>query len=164
MIPVNYIVIGQPKAGSTWLHQMFLKHKQIFVIRHKQTYFFDRYFSRGTEWYFSQFKERKMEMVSGEICHNYIYSEDAATRISETLSNNVKIIVVLRKPIDWFISDYRYALRNGTFKGELDDYFKAHLVEEMLDYTNLLSSYYSHFSNENISCISTTCSSMPVIS
>jgi hypothetical protein len=42
MLP-NFIGIGAPRCGSTWLHELLQSHPQVYVPqRWKEVYFFDQ--------------------------------------------------------------------------------------------------------------------------
>ena len=47
----NFIYIGTGKAGTTWLHNILLKHDAIYVTPVKETNFFDLNYERGLSWY-----------------------------------------------------------------------------------------------------------------
>ena len=53
----NFIYIGPDKAGSSWLHEVLIRHEQVFMPDAKDLYFFDRYYDRGVSWYATQFKD-----------------------------------------------------------------------------------------------------------
>ena len=44
-----------PDKGSSWLHEVLIRHQQIFMPEAKDLYFFDRYYDRGLSWYLGQF-------------------------------------------------------------------------------------------------------------
>ena len=55
MLP-NFIGIGVPRAGTTWLHELLDMHPDVAVPqRRKEVHFFDRYYDKGMAWYSSFF-------------------------------------------------------------------------------------------------------------
>ena len=69
----NFIYIGPDKAGSSWLHEVLLRHPQVFLSPAKDLYFFDRYYDRGIAWYLRQFDDAGPEhVVVGEVCQDYL--------------------------------------------------------------------------------------------
>lgn len=110
----NFLYVGPDKAGSSWLHEMLLKHPDVYLTPAKDLYFFDRYYDRGLGWYSSQFRDARGEEVVGEICQDYLFHPEAATRIHETLGP-VKVMVCLRDPVERAWSSYLYARKHGIW-------------------------------------------------
>ena len=108
----NFLYVGPDKAGSSWLHEMLIKHPDVYLTPAKDLYFFDRYYDRGLEWYASQFRDARDEAVVGEVCQDYLFHPDAADRIHETLGP-VRIMVSLRDPVERAWSSYLYMRKHG---------------------------------------------------
>jgi hypothetical protein len=108
----NFLYVGPDKAGSSWLHEMLLKHPDAYLTPAKDLYFFDRYYDRGVEWYAAQFRGARGESVVGEVCQDYLFHPEAAARIHATL-NPVKIMVSLRDPVERAWSSYLYMRKHG---------------------------------------------------
>jgi hypothetical protein len=120
----NFIYIGPDKAGSSWLHEVLLRHPQIFMSPAKDLYFFDRYYDRGLDWYLRQFDDARPEhLVVGEVCQDYLFHPEAPQRIADSLGS-CRMMVTLRDPADRAFSSYLYMLRSGwepgTFLQALD--------------------------------------------
>ncbi|WP_182523393.1 sulfotransferase family protein [Nocardioides dongkuii] len=108
----NFLYVGPDKAGSSWLHEMLLKHPDAYLTPAKDLYFFDRYYDRGLEWYAAQFRAARGEAVVGEVCQDYLFHPEAAARIHATLGP-VKVMVCLRDPVDRAWSSYLYMRKHG---------------------------------------------------
>ena len=54
MLP-NFIVAGVQRCGTTWLDTALRGHPEIFLPATKQSYFFDRTYERGIDWYWTRF-------------------------------------------------------------------------------------------------------------
>ena len=120
----NFIYIGPNKAGSSWLHEVLVRHPQVFMSPAKDLYFFDRYYDRGLAWYLSQFTGAGPEhLVVGEVCQDYLFHPDAPERMAASLGS-CRMMVTLRDPADRAFSSYLYMLRSGwepgTFLQALD--------------------------------------------
>jgi hypothetical protein len=120
----NFIYIGPDKAGSSWLHEVLLRHPQVFLSPAKDLYFFDRYYDRGIAWYLRQFDDTGPEhLVVGEVCQDYLFHPEAPQRIADSLGS-CRMMVTLRDPADRAFSSYLYMLRSGwepgTFLEALD--------------------------------------------
>lgn len=111
----NFIYIGPDKAGSSWLHEMLIGHPDVFFTPAKDLYFFDRYYSRGTEWYAEQFQlARADQAIVGEVCQDYLFHPLAPARMRETLGP-VKMMVSLRDPVERAWSSWLYARKHGMY-------------------------------------------------
>jgi hypothetical protein len=91
---------------------MLLKHPDVYLTPAKDLYYFDRYYDRGLGWYSSQFSDARDEEIVGEVCQDYLFHPEAATRIHETLGP-VKVMVSLRDPVERAWSSYLYMRKHG---------------------------------------------------
>ena len=108
----NFLYVGPDKAGSSWLHEVLLKHPDVYLTPAKDLYFFDRYYDRGLAWYAAQFRDARHEAVVGEVCQDYLFHPEAAERIHETLGP-VRVMVSLRDPVERAWSSYLYMRKHG---------------------------------------------------
>lgn len=108
----NFLYVGPDKAGSSWLHEMLLKHPEVYLTPAKDLYFFDRYYDRGLSWYTHQFRDAGDEKVVGEVCQDYLFHPEAAARIHDTLGP-VRVMVSLRDPVERAWSSYLYMRKHG---------------------------------------------------
>jgi len=108
----NFLYVGPDKAGSSWLHEMLLKHPDVYLTPAKDLYFFDRYYDRGLSWYTHQFRDAGDEKVVGEVCQDYLFHPEAAARIHDTLGP-VRVMVSLRDPVERAWSSYLYMRKHG---------------------------------------------------
>ncbi|MEX1053801.1 MAG: sulfotransferase domain-containing protein [Nitrosopumilaceae archaeon] len=125
----DYLIIGVARSGSTSLYQYLIQHPDVGPALTKQIHFFDRYFDRGIEWYkvcfpfiWNKFYRKnilKKNFVTGEATVHYIMHPLAPKRISKIIPN-VKLIVMLRNPIDRAYSHYKmeYDGKNETLSFE----------------------------------------------
>jgi hypothetical protein len=114
----NFFVVGEPKSGTTALHEFLDQHPQITMSRVKEPYYFctdlhqesdqfhkkNLYFKyRDINNYLKLFKQEKKFDAVGESSTFYIWSKNAAQKIYE-FDPYAKIIVFLRNPIDFIYS------------------------------------------------------------
>jgi len=138
MSQINFIGIGAPKCGTTWISAQLEAHPQIGFAPDKEVYYFAdtifrriagaelRCFERGEAWYHEQFPPAGGAVLCrGEFCPAYLYSEQAAARIA-TYRPDIKLLLCLRPPVDMIYSWYRYN-RNAVI-ASLPDSF-AELME-----------------------------------
>lgn len=116
----NFIIIGAQKAGTTSLYRYLTAHPCIAPIYVKEPHYFDIYFYKGLSWYRSHFPmmlERyyarsvaRHDLMTGEASPYYLFHPRAAQRVAKTLPR-VKLIVLLRNPVDRAYSQYQHQAR-----------------------------------------------------
>jgi hypothetical protein len=120
-LPVDFLIIGAQKCGTTSLYNYLIQHPQIVPARTKEVHFFDLNFNKGIEWYQDQFHpfERQNNLISGEASPYYIFHPLVAERVQQILPK-VKIIILLRNPVDRAISHYYHEVRLGVEEKEIE--------------------------------------------
>jgi len=150
----NFIYLGPSKAGSTWLHEVLIRHPQIYMTGAKDLYFFDRYYDRGLEWYRGHFTDARPEhRVMGEVCQEYLSSPESAERMHDCLGDDLRLMVTIREPAARAFSAYLYMRKHGVFEGSFREALETR--PGMIDhsrYASLLSSYTERFGREAIYC------------
>jgi hypothetical protein len=148
----NFIYIGPDKAGSSWLHEVLIRHEQVFMPDAKDLYFFDRYYDRGLPWYATQFKGAGPEhRVVGEVCQDYLFHPQAAARIKESLGGDVRLMVTMRDPVERAFSSYLYMLKQGENPGTFLEAVRSR--PELLEhgrYATNLQRYFDMFGRDNV--------------
>ncbi|MGH3087116.1 MAG: sulfotransferase domain-containing protein [Rubrobacteraceae bacterium] len=113
---VDFLVIGAQKSGTTSLFKYIQNHPQLYVPPQKEVNFFansDRY-SKGLDWYIENFfRGVEEEKLWGEVCPSYMGYSSAPDYIRETCPD-VKLVAILRNPIDRAYSHYRMSIRRET--------------------------------------------------
>lgn len=151
MLP-NFIGIGAPRTGSTWLARNIMLHPEIYVPWAKELHFFDRDFEKGLDFYEAQFDPEKNIKAIGEITPAYIYKPNVPERIYQTLPE-VKLICCLRDPVERAYSAY-WRGRTDTDNSDSPSFeSKLKTIPDLVDaglYYTHLQKYYSLFPAENI--------------
>jgi hypothetical protein len=116
---VDFIGIGSGKCGSTWLYDNVVKHPQIYRGNLKElNYFSDLYDEHPYSWYESQFAGCEAGTLKGEFSVTYLAHPLAAERIKHHLPD-VKLIAIIRNPVDRTYSNYLHSLRKGDVSPSL---------------------------------------------
>ncbi|MEX2393012.1 MAG: sulfotransferase [Actinomycetota bacterium] len=135
----NFIIIGAMKTGTTSLHRYLEQHPDVCVSSIKETDFFlgEEAFAHGLDWYESLF-ERDVAAV-GEASPNYTKRHlwSAVPERIAAVVPDVKLIYVVREPIERLVSHYIHNYSHGRENRSID---KA-LMEEP---GYLLTSSYAH--------------------
>lgn len=112
----NFLCIGTQKAGTTTLHDILIQHPEVYLPESKEAHFFDinEHYERGLKWWVDTFfSSVRSETIIGAMTPEYLYYEEVPLRILETLGPNIKIIVLLRNPVDRAFSHYLMTKRRG---------------------------------------------------
>jgi hypothetical protein len=118
----DWLLIGAPKAASTTLHAWIAAHPFVVPSTTKEVHFYDYGFYRGEDWYRSHFpredqreafaREHGRPFITGESSPTYLSHLWAPRRIAAHLPD-VKLVVVLRNPVDRAYSQYQMTMREG---------------------------------------------------
>jgi len=121
----DFIIFGISRSGTTSLFQYLSKHPNIEPCAIKEPHYFDQYYDRGINWYRMNFplkwqnlistKIKNQKLVTGEATGAYLLNPHAPKRIYD-LNPKIKLILLLRNPIDRAFSHYQRKLNNGTEK------------------------------------------------
>ena len=113
----NFLICGSPRSGTTSLYEGLIEHPNIYRAKIKEISFFDVNSHRGKNWYQYHFPSKfdkiftNSKMITGEATPFYLIHPHAPSRIAKIIPN-VKIILILRNPIDRAYSHYSSAFKN----------------------------------------------------
>jgi hypothetical protein len=114
----SFFVIGPPRTGTTWLHQVLGK-RTILPGPVKETRFFDVHFQRGLEWYRAHFRRSAGEAV-GEVAPTYFASDAARERLAQTIPE-ARIVCIFRDPVERILSHYRIKRAYGMIPWDFEE-------------------------------------------
>jgi hypothetical protein len=130
MLP-NFLGIGAPKAGTTWLARCLAEHPQVFMAEMKEVCFLDHGSIEGRlHEYEAHFADAEGKAAVGEFTTRYLASDRPPARIKALLPG-VRLIASLRNPIDQVYSHYWHLLRQNFHGWCGDDLPKT--FEQALD-------------------------------
>jgi hypothetical protein len=109
----DFLIIGAMRAGTTSLYSYICQHPQVAPSLRKEIHFFDRNFHKGHNWYRAHFPCcRSSNILTGEATPYYLFHPVAPLRINDTLPG-IKLIAILRNPVDRAYSHYWQKIRRG---------------------------------------------------
>lgn len=121
----DFIIFGVSRSGTTSLYQYLSQHPNIEPCAIKEPHFFDQYYHRGTNWYRMNFpskwqkfvltKFENKKFITGEATGAYLQNPHAPKRIHNQ-NPNMKLILLLRNPVDRALSHYKRKWKNGSEK------------------------------------------------
>lgn len=178
MLP-NFLIIGAAKAGTSALYHFLNQHPQVFMAKQKELRFFSsidnpevqgpnvyKYdYIRSLEEYRYHFLDGASAAAVGEASPQYLYYPKSASRIFQIIPD-VKLITVLRNPIERAYSSYLHAVRdwhepemefakalqNEQIRIKLGWPMLFHYVNAGL-YANQLKPFFSHFNRNSLKII-----------
>ena len=117
----NALVIGPQRAGTTWIHYYLETHPDVVVPGGvKETFFFDRRYERGIEWYAGHFRPAdaaRSRVV--EVAPSYFHHPEVPSRVLRELGD-IPLLCTLRNPAERSFSLYlllqSYGLTRGDFR------------------------------------------------
>ena len=115
----DYLIIGAQKAGTTALHRFLNQHPLALgpnenVPRSGEIHYFDDNFDKGEAWYQACFFEKPTpDYITGDKSPYYLFHPLVAKRVYD-LYPHIKLIIVLRNPIDRAYSHYWFNVRLGN--------------------------------------------------
>lgn len=124
----DFVIVGAQKGGTAFLYHLLTRHPLVGPATYKEVHFFDRYFELGPEWYrwrFPQPREREdRTTITGEATPYYLFHPLAPERMARVVPD-VKLIALLRNPVDRAYSHYQMQVQRGTEKGTFEEALAA---------------------------------------
>ncbi len=119
----DFLILGGVKCGTTSLFRYLKEHPNIRFPQNKELFFFNKAFEKSTynngiEWYLKQFPKKRPAgdfFLTGEASAGYFARADPK-EISSYFPN-IKLIILLRNPVDRALSHYKMSLRNRNING-----------------------------------------------
>jgi hypothetical protein len=136
---IDFIVVGAAKSGTTSLFHYLNDHPDIFIPDVKECRFFSKldkdFKGLGAEYYsnegitddddYRNLFAGNEDKVCGDISNDYLYySTRSIENIKKYVGTQVKIIIILRNPVERAFSSYMHHIREGwetlSFREALD--------------------------------------------
>lgn len=132
----EFIIIGAEKCGTSSLYTYITKHPQILGVFEKEIHFFTYHFNYGLDWYLSHFPKLPWGYLTGEASTSYIGCHNNAPQRLFNLFPEVKLLAILRYPIDRAVSHYHQLVRLGREGRKLEDVINQE-IEILTDFENI---------------------------
>lgn len=136
----QFLFVGPTKSGTTWIDSYLRERGDVSLpVETKETFFFDKSYKKGLDWYSSQFSSDPAKRVCVEVAPSLFHKPEAAKRVAADLPG-VKIICTVRDPIDRAISHYFHYRKAGEPSRTMLDMIKAKpdIVDPGLYFKNTL--------------------------
>ena len=128
----NFLIVGAAKSGTTSLWQYLIQHPDVFMPDIKETFFFvssiyQRLSPRDPQYellrrqtvcrfedYLANFRAARNQKAVGEASTPYLYYHAVAIPEIRKYLGEVRIIIILRNPVDRAFSAYTFDRRDGS--------------------------------------------------
>ncbi len=153
----DFVIIGAQKSGTTSLYDFVIRHPEIAPALKKEMHYFSINYKFGEQWYRSNFptnlsrryftKKTGQKLLSGEASPSYLFYPTVPSRMKKVLPD-VKLIVILRNPVDRAYSQYHHSRRKGretlSFEKaiELEEERRVEIMKQMSTDPDLVHRYY----------------------
>lgn len=108
-----FLIIGTQKGGTTSLYHYLTQHPNIKAAAVKEIHYFDEQYDHGFDWYKRHFpSDLSAHDITGEASPYYLFHPQTPSRVRELLPD-MKLIVLLRNPVDRAYSHYQMMVRKG---------------------------------------------------
>lgn len=123
---LDFLIIGAQKAGTTSLHKYLCDNPAIALPPTKEAPFFnvEERFRKGADWFFSEFYEQKPNtLATGKASPTYMLNPDLVASRAFEHNPDMKIIMLLRDPIDRAVSQYRMNVKRNSEQRPINEVF-----------------------------------------
>ncbi len=155
----TFLGIGAPKCGTTWLAECLREHPDVYLPEVKELVYFSsqKKLARGDSWYLSNFDGAKNALAIGEFSVTYLSGGDEVAEKIKALLPHVRLIAVLRDPVERAFSHYRWLVQLGKINSEVSFEDAMELRPEIVSdslYYKGLSAFLSRYTVDCIQLIS----------
>ncbi len=125
-----FLIIGAQKGGTTSLYRYLEEHPKILPAIKKEINFWTHHYHQGLDWYLAHFPQLSVEhnFITGEATPNYLENKEVIPKIFEAFPQ-MKLIVILRNPVDRAVSQYHHWIRLGLEYRSLEAAIESELEQ-----------------------------------
>jgi hypothetical protein len=125
----DFLIVGAARCGTSSLYHYLCQHPSIGRAQTKEVHYFDVNYDKSSLWYRAHFPTIGAKwlhgadgkpFVTGEATAYYLFHPHVPKRVFERMPN-VKVIALLRNPIDRAYSHYQRSVRRGREKMSFEE-------------------------------------------
>jgi alginate O-acetyltransferase complex protein AlgJ len=138
----NFIIVGTMKGGTTRLYEFINIHPDVEAAKEKEIHYFSLHYHKGLEWYLEHFPS-KTGKLTGEASTTYFHVADTVLvpNLIKSFNPDVKIILIVRDPIERAVSHYNHFCKLMKFPEvlslEVNEFFNLSFSEAIARTTSL---------------------------
>jgi Sulfotransferase domain len=121
--PLDFVVIGAQKAGTTTLYRHLSAHPALYLPAEKEADFFNHpeRVARGWDWYLAEyFPGAPADRLLGTVTPQYM-SDPAVPAVLFAHCPRARLIAILRDPVERAYSHHRMNVRRGVVTASFED-------------------------------------------
>lgn len=154
---VNLLIIGAGRSGTTSIYKYLDQHPDVCFSSIKEIHYFsiEELYKRGEKYYHSFYDHYQGEKLYAS-ADTYLMMDYQAIEKIKAYNENIKILVMLRDPVDRAYSSYNYSVNYG-YHDALENFSDCISFEKDIEKVNDLiqrnnlghlyaSQYYKHLS------------------
>lgn len=150
---LDFIYIGQPKSGSTWLFEALRTHSEVRLLPSKSSKYFETEERLDLTPYRELLGQQPEGGIVGEISHDSYMYASTAERLYEAFPK-VKIIVCLREPGAFAQSVLQWWSTHTRQFGDTPEEMRQHPhFRAAMDYEGGLKRYFDRFPADQIQVV-----------
>lgn len=111
----DFMIIGTQRGGTTSLYNYLIRHPDIAAASRKEVHYFDANLHQGIRWYKAHFPASlptSRRRLTGEGTPYYLFHPRIPQTVHQLLPD-IKLIAMLRNPVDRAYSHYQHEVRHG---------------------------------------------------
>ncbi|MEO8392411.1 MAG: sulfotransferase domain-containing protein [Chloroflexota bacterium] len=114
---VNFIIPGSMRSGTTYLYHLLSAHPQVFMPRQKELHYFSYHYAASGSIDLAAYDDyfadaQPIHKAIGEASPEYSSIEGIPELLQKHLGN-IKLIFILRDPVERAYSHYWWAIKSG---------------------------------------------------
>lgn len=151
----DFIIIGAMKSGTSSLQDQLARQNGLFMTTPKEPNYFsdDAVFAKGAGWYSALFDDAPAGAVTGEASTHYtkLPTHPHTVERLKAAAPSVKLIYVIRNPVDRALSHYMHEWSQGVMGADLEQAFAEHqTLVEYGRYAMQIKPYLDAFGQESV--------------
>jgi hypothetical protein len=149
---LDFVIVGPQRTGSSWLDRALRDHPDIAMPNlSKETFFFDDPANGSLTDYFNRyFADASAELQAGEAGPTYFQNAAARDRLGDAFSD-LKIIILIRDPVERTFSLFRHEVAKGRSEDDLVQAMAGNPeIVESGRYAKHIPAWFDAFGEKNI--------------
>ncbi|MFT4803339.1 MAG: hypothetical protein ACI9YE_000531 [Psychroserpens sp.] len=167
-LKIDFLVIGVQKSGTSWLYNCLNEHPEIGLpLKKREVEYIGGPLYKangGIDWFHQLFNhiEDSDAMKIGDISVEYVFDDGSADEVKKYFPE-CQVVLILRNPIDRFLSALEWNKRRGQLKDFNDEQVLemlqsegSKIIEDIKNrglYARQMKNYYDNFPENNIQVI-----------
>lgn len=153
----DFLGIGAPQGGTTWLYENLRHHPEIFLSEKKELRYFSIKFYESLRFSYARNFKAGGQKKKGEITPEYSILPIERIRFIHRILPDVRLIFIMRNPVDRVWSAARRVLSRipsrkfeEITEEELQIYFRLPHCMNLTDYTTIFDRWLTVFPAEQL--------------